>query len=180
METFSAFLVSLCGEFTGHRWIPRTKASGEKLWCFLWSLIWTNSWANNENAGDLRRHRALYDVIVRRNSRRSCGILSGIQTSTSGRKYSISVNQSLLHPNQNKISNRDTKSMVSFRYFVAMWLDYFTSPWHSPTISCRKGCARNRQYLSGHTTSFWRHNDVVIIASCARRDPSRHWGLVVA
>ena len=27
----------LCGEFTGHRWIPRTKASDSKRWCFLWS-----------------------------------------------------------------------------------------------------------------------------------------------
>ena len=26
----------LCGEFTGHRWIPRTKASDAELWCFLW------------------------------------------------------------------------------------------------------------------------------------------------
>ena len=24
----------LCGEFTGHRWIPRTKVSDAKLWCF--------------------------------------------------------------------------------------------------------------------------------------------------
>ena len=28
---------SLCGDFTGHRWIPRTKASDAELWCFLWS-----------------------------------------------------------------------------------------------------------------------------------------------
>ena len=27
----------LCGEFTGHRWIPRTKAIDAELWCFLWS-----------------------------------------------------------------------------------------------------------------------------------------------
>ena len=27
----------LCGEFTGHRWIPRTKANVAELWCFLWS-----------------------------------------------------------------------------------------------------------------------------------------------
>ena len=27
----------LCGEFTGPRWIPRTKASEAELWCFLWS-----------------------------------------------------------------------------------------------------------------------------------------------
>ena len=27
----------LCGEFTGHWWIPLTKASDAELWCFLWS-----------------------------------------------------------------------------------------------------------------------------------------------
>ena len=27
----------LWGEFTGHRWIPLTKASDTELWCFLWS-----------------------------------------------------------------------------------------------------------------------------------------------
>ena len=27
----------LCGEFTGTRWIPRTKASDAELWCFPWS-----------------------------------------------------------------------------------------------------------------------------------------------
>ena len=26
----------LCGEITGHQWIPHTKASGAELWCFLW------------------------------------------------------------------------------------------------------------------------------------------------
>ena len=28
----------LCGEFTGPRWIPRTKARDAELWCFLWSV----------------------------------------------------------------------------------------------------------------------------------------------
>ena len=27
----------LCGEFTGPRWIPHTKASDAELWCLLWS-----------------------------------------------------------------------------------------------------------------------------------------------
>ena len=27
----------LCVEFTGHRWIPLTKASDAELWCFHWS-----------------------------------------------------------------------------------------------------------------------------------------------
>ena len=42
----------LWGEFTGHRWIPLTRASGADLWCFLWSAPWTNSWVNNREAGD--------------------------------------------------------------------------------------------------------------------------------
>ena len=29
----------LCGEFTGHQWIPLTKASDAELWCFLWSAL---------------------------------------------------------------------------------------------------------------------------------------------
>ena len=53
----------LCGEFTGHRWIPSTKASDAEL---LFSLIcaWINGWVNNGEAGDLRRHRSHYDVSV--------------------------------------------------------------------------------------------------------------------
>ena len=54
----------LCGEFTGHRWIPLTKASNAELWCFVWSAPWINGWVNNRKAGDLRRHRDHYDVIV--------------------------------------------------------------------------------------------------------------------
>ena len=54
----------LCGEFTGPRWIPRTKASDAELWCFLWSAPWINGWVNKGEVGDLRRYRAHYDVIV--------------------------------------------------------------------------------------------------------------------
>ena len=28
----------LCGEFNGHWWLPRTKASDTELWYFLWSV----------------------------------------------------------------------------------------------------------------------------------------------
>ena len=53
----------LCVEFTGHRWIPNTKASDAELWCFF-IRTWTNSWANNGDAGDFRRHHAHVDVSV--------------------------------------------------------------------------------------------------------------------
>ena len=48
----------LCGEFTGHRWIPLTKACDAELWYFLWSALELSA------TGDLWRHRAHYDVIV--------------------------------------------------------------------------------------------------------------------
>ena len=53
----------LCGEFTGHRWIPRTKVSDAELW-FFFDCAWINDWVNNREAGDLRRHRRHYDVNV--------------------------------------------------------------------------------------------------------------------
>ena len=49
---------NLCGEFTGPRWIPGTKASDAEI------CVWINGWVNNREAGDLRRYRAHYDVIV--------------------------------------------------------------------------------------------------------------------
>ena len=47
-----------------HQWIPSQKAIDVELWCFLWSAPWINSRVNNREAGDLRCHRADYDVIV--------------------------------------------------------------------------------------------------------------------
>ena len=54
----------LRGESTGHRWIPLTKASDADF--FFLSLVCTrtNGLANNRDAGDLRRHRAHYDITV--------------------------------------------------------------------------------------------------------------------
>ena len=51
----------LCGEFTGDRWIPHTKASDVEL-----SLIcvWINDWVNNREVGDLRRYRGHNDLTV--------------------------------------------------------------------------------------------------------------------
>ena len=54
----------LCGEFTGHRWIPHTK--GQWRGALMCSLIcpWMNDWVNNREAGDLIRNRVHYDVTV--------------------------------------------------------------------------------------------------------------------
>ena len=50
---------SLCGEFTGHR-----------------NNAWINAWVNNREAGDLRRHRAHYDVIVMMSTNSHIGTIS--------------------------------------------------------------------------------------------------------
>ena len=54
----------LCGEFTGHRWITLIKTSDAELWYFLWFTPWINGWVTHREAGDLRHHRTLNDVIV--------------------------------------------------------------------------------------------------------------------
>ena len=54
----------LCGEFTGHRWIPRTKSQWRRALVFSLICAWMNGWLNNREAGDLRRHRAHYEVTV--------------------------------------------------------------------------------------------------------------------
>ena len=63
MEQFSA-LLDLCagtspvtGEFPTQR--PMTRSL---MFCLI--CAWINDWVNNRDAGDLRRHRAHYDVIV--------------------------------------------------------------------------------------------------------------------
>ena len=57
METFSA-LLAICAGTSPHK--------GQWRWALMFSLIgaWINGSVNNHEAGDLRRHRAHYDVIV--------------------------------------------------------------------------------------------------------------------
>ena len=54
----------LCGEFTGHRWIPPHKGQWRGALMFFFICAWTNDWVYNGVAGDLRRHGAHYGVTV--------------------------------------------------------------------------------------------------------------------
>ena len=53
----------LCGEFTAPREFPH---KGQWRGALMFSLIcvWINDWVNNGEAGNLRRYRIHYDVIV--------------------------------------------------------------------------------------------------------------------
>ena len=50
-------------EFPSHRWIPLKRARDSELWWFL-SVPWINDWVNNCDAGNMRRHRVHWGVIV--------------------------------------------------------------------------------------------------------------------
>ena len=62
----------LCGEITGHRWIPPTKGQWRGIWIFSLICAWIKGWINNREAGYLRCHRAHYDVIVMRKFHTFC------------------------------------------------------------------------------------------------------------
>ena len=64
METFSALLAIFAGNSPVLGEFPAKKASDSELWCFLLICVRLNGLANNEEAGDLTRHRAHYDVTV--------------------------------------------------------------------------------------------------------------------
>ena len=51
-------------ESTGHRWISLKKASDGEFWCFPWSAHEQRVESIYREAGDMRRHRAHYDVTV--------------------------------------------------------------------------------------------------------------------
>ena len=57
METFSAGNSPVAGEFPAQR--PVTRSFG-----VFFDMRLNKGWVNNREAGDLRRYRAHYDVIV--------------------------------------------------------------------------------------------------------------------
>ena len=63
MATFSALLAFVRGN---HRLPVKSPHKGQWRGALIFSLIWawTNGWVNNRDAGDVRRHRAHYNVTV--------------------------------------------------------------------------------------------------------------------
>ena len=62
METFSTLLAFCVGNSPVTGEFPTQRPVTQRLFSLI--CAWANSGANNGDAGDLRRHRALYDVIV--------------------------------------------------------------------------------------------------------------------
>ena len=63
METFSALLAHCAGNSPGPVNSPhKSQWRGALMFSFIYA--WINDWVNNREAGDLRRQRGHYDVIV--------------------------------------------------------------------------------------------------------------------
>ena len=62
MEIFPT-LLALCGD---QLLLVNSTHKGQWRWALMLSFIsaWTNGWTNNWDTGDLRPHRAQYDIIV--------------------------------------------------------------------------------------------------------------------
>ena len=89
METFSALLAICAGNSPVTSEFPAQKARDAELWCFLWSAPWINGWVNNREAGDLRRHRAHYDVTLMHAVDKSLRILLGYPLKSTGTEGSM-------------------------------------------------------------------------------------------
>ena len=70
METFSALLAIRAENSPVPRWIPAQWAV-TRSFGVIFDRVWINGWVNNLQAGDLRRYRAHYDVIVMGNRRKT-------------------------------------------------------------------------------------------------------------
>ena len=110
----------LCGEFTGHRWITRTKASDAEFWCFF----------------DLRLNKRLskqswgwWFETLSRPLWRHCNALR--------QAWGISVNLTDMKPNQNIASH------ISCLYLLELTLCFTLS--NTQTISnCNSKCWRSK------------------------------------
>ena len=64
MEIFSALLALCAGNSLVTGKLPAQRRVTRSVWCFYLICAWINGWVNSREAGDLRRHRAHYDVTV--------------------------------------------------------------------------------------------------------------------
>ena len=73
---------NLCREFIGHRWHSSHKGQWRGPLMFSFICSWINASVNNGEAGDWRRHRAHYDVILMyQNKQGACSIYRSRLTS---------------------------------------------------------------------------------------------------
>ena len=98
MATFSALLALCAGNSAITGELPSQRPVARSFDIFF-ICAWINGWANNREAGDLRRHRAHYDVIVMmqrmraQNERWPSSVLKKVSVIELSMKTSVSLNE---------------------------------------------------------------------------------------
>ena len=64
METFSALLAICAGNSPVTGEFPAQRPVTQRFDVFFFIYAWVKGWVNNQEAGDLRRHRAHYAVTM--------------------------------------------------------------------------------------------------------------------
>ena len=123
----------LCGEFTGHRWIPRTKASDAEFWCFLWS------------------------APEKRLSKQSRGLWFETPSCSFWRhRNDMQFNQRTIHQGVTAVSGQWCMGCRGLTGYVALILSFFNAV---PSDICRdhSGCAPNpwKTTLHCNVVSHW-------------------------
>ena len=113
MEIFSTLLALCAGN---HRSPVISLHKGQWRGAFMFSLIcaWINGWVNNREGGDLRRHRAHYDVIAMI-SQRITWMIPQCQWS---RSTTIAIKSVNVRPKQNKTRTLWDVQMHSNEQFI--------------------------------------------------------------
>ena len=91
METFSASLAICVGNSPVPGEIP-TQRPATRSFDVFFICIWINVWENNCKAGDLRRYRTNYGVIVMPQINSVYNGLTANITNSIGRRYAVEIN----------------------------------------------------------------------------------------
>ena len=146
----------LCGEFTGHRWIPRTEVQWRGALIFSLICAWINGWVNNGEAGDLRRHRPHYDVTVMFGC--DAPVLSTeCLTRVTAPELRSASNHHQLDCWFSSLFDLATKKTSKVHITWSLWGE------STGGFPSRRPCHAGRVYISWyligiHNTSQWRHN----------------------
>ena len=163
----------LCGEFTGHRWPVNSPHKGQQRGALMFSFIcaWINGWVNNREAGDLRRHRAHYDVTVMMTycicRERSVAIMAFFMVIITLAYSSELMLEKILWPCKTEIMVTSSNGNIC-RITGHLWGEFTGNRWIPLTKACDEAFdLRLDQHLSRRrwfempSRALWRHcNDV--------------------
>ena len=140
----------LWGKFPDHQWIPLTKASDAEL-CLMFSLncAWRNGLANNRNEGDLRRHRAHYDVTLM-----ACEITTIYYLWLPSQRFGCQLDEPYGFPGDHQPDA------------TMLWCTYWYLPWISVIVLslCSVGNKTYYYYYSSHTDELLSHSDDIVVS----------------